>query len=65
MIGDALLHRARTGIRRPLAVVGVTLCVPGIMAFAQGNAAGLVDDRFEVLNCRPLIEEESFLRKSE
>ena len=48
MTVDALLRSARTGIRRPLAVIGVTLCVSGIMALAQGNAAGL-----EILQVRP------------
>jgi cyclase len=49
MIVDALRRSARTRIRRPLAaVVGVTLCVSGIMALAQGNAAGL-----EILQVRP------------
>lgn len=44
------LRRVRPGIRlRPLsAVVGVTLCVSGVVALAQGNAAGL-----EILQVRP------------
>src|SRR6266699_845876 len=51
MIVDALLRGARTRIRRPLAAVaGITLCVSGIMALAQGNAAGL-----EILQVRPNV----------
>ena len=49
MTVDALLRgvRARIGIRTLAAGVGVTLCVSGVIALAQGNAAGL-----EVLQIR-------------
>ena len=48
---DGLLRAARTRIRRPLAAVaGITLRVSGIMALAQGNAAGL-----EILQVRPNV----------
>src|SRR5262245_53038515 len=47
---DALLRSVRAGIRfQPFAaVVGVTLCVSGVIALPQGNDAGL-----EVLQVRP------------
>lgn len=50
MTVDALLRsiRARIGTRARAAVVGVTLCVSGVIALAQGNASGL-----EVLQVRP------------
>jgi len=50
MTVDALLGGVRTRIGPPplAAVVGVTLCVSGVLALAQGNAA-----RLEVLQLRP------------
>jgi glyoxylase-like metal-dependent hydrolase (beta-lactamase superfamily II) len=50
MTVDALLHsvRARIATRALAALVGVTLCVSGVIALAQGKGAGL-----EVLQVRP------------